>query len=121
MTTSIFSILATNYLTVGQASYTPTRYTAVDPADYQGKWTGKFGDNTSFSVQISNVQGFRATVTYKSGSTVNSSQVLIGNSSFRIGDSKFVLGSNGRALVAQAVTYPVTGTGSVKQAYATRS
>lgn len=118
---SIFSILATNYSTVGQASYTPTKYTAVNPDDYEGKWTGKYGDNTSFTLQISNVQGFRATVSYKSGSTVNYSQVLIGNSSFRIGDSKFVLGSNGQALMAQAVTDPVTGTVSVKQAYATRS
>jgi len=118
---SIFSILATNYSTVGQASYTPMKYTAVDPDAYQGQWTGTFSDNTKFSMRISNVQGFRATVTFKTGSTVNSSQVLIANNSFRIGDSKFVLAGSGQALVAQAVTDPVTGAVIVKQGYASRS
>jgi hypothetical protein len=45
--------------------------------------------------------------------------VLIGNSSFRIGDSKFVLAGTGKALVANAVTDPVTGNTSLVQGNAT--
>jgi hypothetical protein len=52
---------------------------------------------------------------YQSGSTVQYGQVLIGNSSFRIGNTKFVLTGTGQATVANAVTDPVTGnTGLVK-------
>jgi len=47
--------------------------------------------------------------------------VLIGNSSFRIGDSKFVLTGSGKATVANAVTDPVTGNTSLVQGNATQS
>jgi len=39
--------------------------------------------------------------------------VLIGNSSFRIGDTKFVLTGSGKAAVANAVTDPTTGNTSL--------
>lgn len=70
---------------------------------------------------ISNVSGFKAKVKYQSGSTVNYQDVLIKDSSFRIGDSKFALQSSGKALVKTAVTDPVTGAVSLQQAYATQA
>ena len=45
--------------------------------------------------------------------------MLIGNSSFRIGDSKFVLTGTGKADVYNAVTDPVTGDTSLVQGAAT--
>jgi hypothetical protein len=47
--------------------------------------------------------------------------VLIGNSSsFRIGNTKFVLTGAGKATVANAVTDPVTGSTSLVQGTATQ-
>ena len=114
----IFTVLQNAYAT---APLTPTnvRYTPVDPASYQGTWSGTYSNNQKFELTISDVNGFRAQVKYQSGSTVKYQQVLIGNSSFRIGDAKFVLSGNGQALVANAVTDPVTGTTSLVQGTAT--
>jgi hypothetical protein len=84
----IFSVLQSAY---AAAPTTPsnTKYTAVDPASFQGSWTGTYANNQKFDLTIANVNGFRAQVKYQSGSTVQYAQVLIGNgSSFRIGNSK---------------------------------
>lgn len=118
----ILSIISSNYVTVGGMT-TPsnTKYVNVDPKQYEGTWTGAYGDNTKFTVNVSQVDGFKAKVRYQSGSTVNYSQVLIKDSSFRIGDSKFSLTGTGQALVATVVTDPYTGTSTLKKAYATQS
>ena len=116
------SILSSNYSTVGSnVSTSKSKYVNVDPSSYEGSWTGKYGNNTSFTVSISNVSGFRARVKYQSGSTVQYQNVLIRDSSFRIGDSKFTLASKGVALLKTVVTDPVTGGTSVMSAYARQS
>ena len=115
----IFSIIQSAY---AATPLTPTnvRYTPVDPTAYQGTWTGTYSNNQKFEFTISNVNGFRAQVKYQSGSTMQYQQVLIGNSSFRIGDTKFVLTKSGQATVANAVTDPVTGNTSLVQGTATQ-
>ena len=120
---NIMSILASNYTTVGSSLSTMSRskYVPVNPDSYNGTWTGQYGSGKKFTVQISNVTGFRARVKYQSGSTVNYQDVLIRDSAFRIGDSKFVLQGNGKALLATAITDPITGNVSVQKAYATQS
>jgi hypothetical protein len=95
----IYSILQSNYKTVGTATYNQTPYVAVDPKLYQGTWTGAYSDNTKFTIQVSNVTGFRATVRYQSGSTVSSQDVLINSSSFKFGTSKFTLTAAGQAQI----------------------
>jgi len=115
----IFSILQTNYSTVGTTVYSQGKYVPVDPTQYTGTWSGKYGNNKAFSLTISQVDGFKAKVEYQSNGTVNYSQVLIKNGSFRIGDTKFSLGPNGTANIATAVTDPISGTTSVNQATAT--
>jgi hypothetical protein len=92
----------------------------VDPKSYQGTWTGTYANNQKFEFTISNVNGFRAQVKYQSGSTVQYQQVLIGNSSFRIGNTKFALTGSGKAVVGNAVTDPVTGQTSLVQGNATQ-
>ena len=116
----IMSVLQNAYAT---APLTPTntKYTPVDPKSYQGTWSGTYSNNQKFELTISDVNGFRAQVKYQSGSTVQYQQVLIGNSSFRIGDTKFALTGNGKATVANAVTDPVTGNTSLVQGSATQS
>src|ERR1700732_156273 len=106
----IFSILQSSYKATPASAPSNTPYTNVDPTSFQGSWTGTYSNNQKFQLTISDVNGFRAQVKYQSGSTVQYGQVLIGNAStFRIGNTKFVLNSAGRATVSNAVTDPVTG------------
>jgi len=120
---SIMSLLSSNYLTVGSniSNTSNSKYVPVDPTAYEGTWKGQYGDGKTFTVQVSNVTGFKAKVKYQSGSTVNYQDVLIKDSSFRIGDSKFVLQGTGSALINTAVTDPYTGNVSLQKAYATLS
>ena len=116
----IMSVLQNAYATT-PLTPTTTRYTPVDPASYQGTWTGTYSNNQKFEFTISEVNGFRAQVKYASGATVQYQQVLIGNSSFRIGNTKFVLSGTGTATVGNAVTDPVTGDTSLVQGTAKQS
>jgi hypothetical protein len=105
----MLSILSSNYKTVGLMTPSKTPYTAVDPAAYQGKWTGTYADGKKFAVTISQVNGFRAQAKYESGGTVKYQQVLIKDSTFRVGDTKFKLNKSGTsAEIKNVVTDPVT-------------
>jgi hypothetical protein len=115
----IFSVLQNAYATA-PLSPSNAKYTPVDPTAYKGSWSGTYSNNQKFELTISNVNGFRAQVKYQSGTTTQYQQVLISNSSFRIGDTKFVLTANGKATVANAVTDPVTGNTSLVQGSATQ-
>ena len=117
---NFFNILANNYITVGSSnSYSKSKYVAVDPISYQGTWSGKYPSGKAFAVTISQVSGFKAQVKYLSGGTVNYQQVLIKDSSFRVGDSKFTLTATGKATVKTAITDPVTNATSAITGYAT--
>jgi hypothetical protein len=116
----IFNIIASNYTTVGGMVPSKTPYVAVDPANYQGTWEGKYSTGEAFSFTISNVNGFRAKVRYQSGATVQYQDVLIRDASFRIGDSKFMLAKLGKATVKTVVANPYDGTMRLNTAYATR-
>lgn len=116
----IWNIISSNYVTVGGAVPSNSKYVAVDPGTFEGSWKGKYANGTSFEVGISNVNGFRAKVKYVSGSTIKYQDVLIRDSSFRIGDSKFMVTGNDKAQIATVVTNPVTGTSTLEKAAATR-
>jgi len=116
----LWNIISSNYVTVGGAVPSNSKYVAVDPEKFEGSWKGKYANGTSFEVGISNVNGFRAKVKYVSGSTVKYQDVLIRDSSFRIGDSKFMVTGNDKAQIATVVTSPVTGTSTLEKAAATR-
>lgn len=105
----IISILQSSYAASALTTPSKTPYTAVDPASYQGSWTGTYADKKDFKITVSDVQGFRAQVKYQSGSTVKYQSVLIKDSTFRVGDTKFTLSSAGTATIKNAVTDPVTG------------
>jgi hypothetical protein len=122
MTTSITSILASAYASTpitSQASNKP--YTNVDPKTYDGTWKGTYSNGKKFELTISDVSGFKARVKYQSGADVQYQEVLIRDSSFRIGDTKFVLGGKGTAIVGTAVTDPVTGDTSLVKGTAKQS
>ena len=121
----IYSILQSNYVTAGSNisgllnSRTP--YVPVDAASYEGTWSGAYADNTKFTVQISNVEGFRAKVRYQSGATVKYQDVLIKDNSFKFGDSKFTLTKAGTAQIKTVMTNAATGGQSLETAYAQQS
>lgn len=114
----IWNIISSNYVTAGTTLPSKTPYVAVDPAAYQGTWTGKYANNQQFSVQVSNVSGFRAKVKYQSGSTLKYQDVLIKDKAFRIGDSKFTLTRPGVAQIKTVVVNPATGATVLDTAYA---
>ncbi len=122
----IWNIISSNYVTVGGAVPSNSKYVAVDPDKFQGSWKGKYANGRSFEVSISSINGFRAKVKYQSGATLKYQDVLIRDSAFRIGDSKFILTGkdvNGKdsAMVATIATNPVTGVSTMEKATATRS
>jgi len=109
----IMSILQNSYATASLTTPSNTPYTNVDPASYQGTWNGTYSNNQKFRFSISQVNGFRAQVKYQSGSTVQYQSVLIKDSSFRIGDTKFTLTAAGSAQIRNVVTDPATGNTSL--------
>ena len=117
----LWSIISTNYKTVGLTVPSKTPYVAVDPTLYEGGWTGKYPDNKTFKFTISNVTGFRAKVQYQSAGTNKFQEVLIKDNSFRIGDTKFTLTDLGKAQIKNVVTDPSSGQTFLDQAFASRS
>jgi hypothetical protein len=117
----VWSIISANYKTVGAAVPSRTKYVAVDPALYEGRWTGTYPDKKKFTLTISQVSGFRAQVKYESGGAIKNSNVLIKDASFRIGDTKFTWAKPGTALVKTVVTDPATGSTFLDTAAATQS
>ncbi len=115
----ILSTLSSNYLTVGSmTNLSGSKYVAVDPGTFQGSWTGKYANNQSFTVTVSNVSGFRAKAKYQSGAVVKYQDVLIKDNAFRIGDSKFTLTRAGVAQLKTVMTDPASGAQSLETAYA---
>ena len=114
----LWNIISSNYKTVGLTVPSKTPYVAVDPKLYEGTWTGKYANNKSFKISVTNVTGFRAKVQYQSDGTNKYQDVLIKDQAFRIGDTKFTLPSTGMALIKNVVTDPATGTTYLDQAYA---
>jgi hypothetical protein len=117
----MMAIIAANYKTVGMTIPTKTPYVAVDPTLYEGSWTGKYADQKSFKITVSNVEGFRAKVQYHSGGTSKYQEVLIKDNAFRVGDTKFTLTGKNTALIKNVVTDPSSGQTYLDQAYAKRS
>src|SRR5258708_34547408 len=114
----VMSILSANYKTVGLTVPSKTPYVAVDPKLYQGSWTGKYANNKSFQITVSDVSGFHAKVKYQSDSTVKYQDVLIKDNAFRVGDSKFTVTKIGTAQVKTVVTDPASGATTLLTAYA---
>jgi hypothetical protein len=104
----LYSIISSNYVTVGSniagLANSRTPYVPVDASLYEGTWSGNYANNTKFTVQVSNVDGFRAKVRYQSGSTLKFQDVLIKDNSFKFGDSKFTLTPNGTAQIKTVMT-----------------
>lgn len=115
----ILATIAANYKTVGLTVPSKTAYVAVDPAQYSGDWTGKYANNKTFKITVSNVDGFRAKVHYQSDGTSKYQDVLIKDNTFRVGDTKFTLTGRKTALIKNVVTDPSSGQTYLDQAYAT--
>lgn len=116
----VMSILSSSYKSAGLAVPSKTKYVPVDATLYAGTWSGKYANGKSFTIAITDVSGFRAKIRYQSEGTVKYQDVLIKDSSFRFGDTKFTLTKKGTALIKNVVTDPATGTTYLDQAYATQ-
>jgi hypothetical protein len=119
----MMSILSSAYKAAGAGGVpSNTKYVAVDPALYQGTWSGTYANKKTFKITVADVSGFRAQVKYESAGTVKYQSVLIKDLSFRVGDTKMTLTNKlGTAQVKNVVTDPVTGSTYLDTAAATRS
>jgi hypothetical protein len=116
----IMSILSTAYKSnVLSSTSGSSKYVAVDSSLYQGSWTGTYPDGKTFSLKVSQVDGFRAQVHYQGEGTSQYQQVLIKDSSFRFGNTKFTLTDTGKAQIKNVVTDPATGSTYLDTAVAT--
>jgi hypothetical protein len=119
--TDIMSVLSASYKSNSLTSApSKAKYVAVDPALYQGTWTGKYANNKSFTIHITGVSGFHAKVHYQSDGASKYQDVLIKGGAFRVGDTKFTLTPSGKAQIKNVVTDPVTGSTFLDTAYATQ-
>jgi hypothetical protein len=119
----IMSILQASYKTAApQSVISPgDKFTKVDPTKYQGTWTGTDYNKQPFTIQITNVRGYRANVVYQSASGLQYAQAFITTKgTFRVGDSQFKLTGDGVGQINTIVTDPTTGTQTNQQAIATR-
>jgi hypothetical protein len=116
----IFTVLSSAYSTAPSTT-SNVKYTPVNAKSYEGNWSGTYSNGKKFDFQISQINGFRAQVKYRSGGTTQYQQVLIGNSSFRLGNTKFVLTGNGKATVGNVITDPVTGNTTLVKGNATQN
>lgn len=91
--------ISSNYVAMGSLYATAgKKYVNVNPELFQGTWRGKYADGKAFAVQVSAIQGFRATAKYESAGTVKYQNVLIASDgTFRVGDTKFRLTKQGTA------------------------
>jgi hypothetical protein len=97
-----------------------SKFTNVDPTQWQGTWTGTDTSNKPYTISISNVKGYRADVIYRGSQGFQHARVFIANqSSFQIGDSKFVLTGTGKGTLASVVTSPYDGSQTIQQSLAT--
>ena len=118
--TDVMGVLAAAYKSSALvAAPSKTKYVAVDPKLYEGSWIGKYANNKSFTITVSNVSGFHAKVKYQSEGTVKYQDVLIKDKAFRVGDTKFALTGNGKAQIKNVVTDPSTGQTYLDTAFAT--
>lgn len=115
----LYTTLQSSYTnSVLNGAQSKTKYVAVDAALYEGNWTGKFNDNKSFSVEVSNIVGYKAKVHFRTDTINEYREVLIKDNSFKIGDTKFKLARKGIAEVRNVVTDPVYNTTTLRQGYA---
>jgi hypothetical protein len=116
----MMSILSSAYKSAGASIPSNTRYVPVDPTLYQGTWSGTYANKKTFTINVSNVSGFRAQVRYQSAGTVKNESVLIRDGSFRVGDTKFLLTKPGTATIKNVVTDPANGSTFLDTATATQ-
>jgi hypothetical protein len=97
----LLQAISSNYVAMGSLYATAgKKYVNVNPELFQGTWRGKYADGKAFSVQVSGINGFRATAKYESVGTVKYQNVLIASDgTFRVGDTKFTLTKPGTAQI----------------------
>jgi hypothetical protein len=117
----IMSILQNAYAATPQTLIPPgSKFANVNPAQWQGTWTGKDPLGQPFTISITKVSGYRANVTFEGSSGLQYQRAFITTkNSFRIGDSSFTLTGTGTAQLDTVVTNPTTGTETTQSSVAT--
>ena len=101
----LLATISSNYVAMGSLYGTAgKKYVNVDPAMFEGTWRGKYADGKAYAIQVSNINGFRATAKYESGNVIKYQNVLIASDgTFRVADSKFTLTKPGTAQIKSVI------------------
>ena len=119
----IFTTLSSAYAanTASSQFSLGSKFSNVDPTQWQGTWSGTDNSNKPYTISISDVKGYRADVIYKGSQGFQHARVFIANqSTFRIGDSRFIMTAKGKASLASVVTSPYDGSQTIQQSIATQ-
>jgi hypothetical protein len=122
ISTNIFSILQSAVQPATQVSIPPgSKFAPVNPATFQGTWSGKDSNGKAVTLTISNISGYRANVRFQSADGgLQTGRVYINtNGIFRIGDSQMQFTGSGKMTINTVITDPTTGNQSMETDYVT--
>jgi hypothetical protein len=119
---SLFSALQSNYAATPQVSIPPgSKFANVDATQWKGTWTATDSNGKPVTLNVSNINGYRATVRFQSAAGgLQTGRVLINtNGVFRIGNSQIQLVSAGKLTISTVITDATTGNQSIETDHAT--
>ena len=119
---SLFSALQSNYAATPQVSLPPgSKFANVDAKQWQGTWTATDANGKPVTLNISNVQGYRANVRLQSvaGGLVSGRVLINTNNVFRIGNSQVQLTGTGKLQISTVITNQNNGRQSIETDHAT--
>ena len=122
ISTNIFSILQSAYQPATQVSIPPgSKFAPVNPATFQGTWSGKDSNGKAVTLTISNISGYRANARFQTadGGQQNARVYINTNGVFRMGDSQMQFTGNGKMTINTVITDPTTGNESMETDYVT--
>jgi len=119
----IFSTLSSVYASNSASSQFAlgSKFSNVDPKQWQGTWTATDSNGKPVTLAISNVSGYRANVRFTTADGgLQTGRVLINtNGVFRIGDSQMQLTAAGKLTISTVITDSTTGKQSIETDHAT--
>lgn len=122
ISSNIFSILQSSYQPATQVSIPPgSKFAPVNPATFQGTWSGTNSNGKPVTLTMSNISGYRANVRFQTADGgLQTGRVYINTQGiFRIGNSQMQFTGSGKMTISTVITDPTTGNQSMETDYVT--
>jgi hypothetical protein len=122
ISTNIFSILQSAYQPATQVSIPPgSKFAPVNPATFQGTWSGTDSNGKPVTLTISNISGYRANARFQTADGgLQTSRIYINTQGvFRMGNSQMTFTGSGKMTINTVITDPTTGNQSMETDHVT--